>query len=144
MEGEHEGGCLCGDVRYAARGETLRSCICYCASCTRTSGGIAVAWVGFEKMQFRVIKGSLAIFESTPGIWRGFCGRCGTSLTYQKDPRVISGARDHLYIVTRTFDDPGLFPPEEHVYYGERVHWLDVNDDRPHHDGASAKYGAPA
>jgi hypothetical protein len=136
----HEGGCLCGDVRYVVSGKSVWSAICYCASCTRSVGGIAVAWAGIEKARFRIIKGELALYESTPGIWRGFCARCGTSLTYQKDPQVIPGAKDHVYVTTRSLDDPGAYPPEEHVFYGERMPWLEVPDDRPHHDSLSAQY----
>jgi len=139
-DGIHEGGCLCGEVRYAVSGPSVWSAICYCATCTKASGGIAVAWAGIDKARFRILKGSLTLFESTPGIRRGFCGRCGTSLTYQKDPAVIAGARDDVYITTRTLDDPDAYPPEEHVFYGERVSWLEVADDRPHHHGTSAKY----
>ena len=142
MTGEvrHEGGCFCGDVRYVVSGPSVWSAICYCETCTRSCGGIAIAWAGIEKARFQLTRGGLVLYESTPGIWRGFCGRCGTSLTYQKDPQVIAGARDHVYIATRTLDDPDAYPPEEHVFYGERVPWLEIADTRPHHDGVSANY----
>ncbi len=136
----HLGGCLCGDVRYEVSGPSIWKSICYCESCTRSCGGIAVAWAGFKKSCFHVLKGSIQYFESTPGINRGFCKRCGTTLTYQKDPEVIKGAQDDVYITVRTLDDPNAYPPDEHVLYGERVSWLSVDDDLPHHHGASAKY----
>lgn len=140
MENEHEGGCLCGAVRYAVSGPSVWSAVCYCASCTRASGGIAVAWAGIDKARFRLLRGQLAIFESSPGVRRGFCARCGSSLTYQKDPAVIPGAHDDVYVTTRTLDDPAAYPPEEHVFYGERMPWLEVPDGRPHHAGLSAQY----
>ena len=131
------GGCLCGAVRYQVSGDSVWKAICYCASCTRSSGGIAVAWAGIESSRFRVTRGRIRYFESTPGIHRGFCEICGTSLTYRKDPKVIEGARDDIYITVRTLDDPNDYPPDEHVFYGERVGWLTVADDLPHHHGVS-------
>lgn len=134
------GGCLCGDVRYQVSGPSVWKSICYCRTCTRGSGALAVAWAGIDKSRFQVLKGRIKFFASTPGVLRGFCPRCGTTLTYQKDPTVVRGARDHVYIATRTLDDPNAYPPDEHVFYGERVDWFDVQDDRPHHDGVSAGY----
>ena len=136
----HDGGCLCGAVRYRVSGPTAWAAVCYCESCTKASGGIAVAWAGFKSDDFRLTKGGIAVFESTPGVKRGFCVRCGTSLTYQKDPAKLPGASDDVYITTRTLDEPAAFPPEEHVFYGEHMPWLNVADDRPHHERLSEKY----
>jgi len=137
---EHHGGCLCGDVRYAVSGPSVWSAICYCNSCTRASGGLAVGWAGFAPARFRLLKGEMRLFESTPGVRRGFCPRCGTSLTYQKDPAKLPGAQDHIYITARTLDDPSAYPPEEHVLYGERVPWFHISDDLPRHDGLSVAH----
>lgn len=136
----HQGGCLCGAVRYRVSGDAVWSALCYCESCTRGSGGPAICWTGFEKARFRLLGGTLAIYESSPGIRRGFCARCGTSLTYQKDPDVLQGAQDDIYVATRTLDDPGAYPPEEHVLYGERVSWFSVDDELPRHDRLSARH----
>ena len=136
----HAGRCLCGEVRYEIRGPAVWSTICYCESCTRATGAIAVAWTGVEKAGFRLVSGELRLHQSTPGIWRGFCPRCGTAITYQKDPKVIKGARDDVYVTTRSLEDPGAFPPKDHVYYAERVSWLEIRDDRPHNAGTSEKY----
>lgn len=134
------GGCLCGDVRYRVGGQSVWKALCYCESCTRAAGAPAVAWTGIPRDWFRLLQGTITSFESSPGVMRGFCGRCGTSLTYQKDPWIISGAKDDIYVATRTLDDPSAYPPDEHVFYGERASWFDVADDRPHHDGLSEDY----
>ncbi len=115
--------------------------LCYCASCTRTTGAPVVAWAGIEKACFRVNKGRIREFESTPGVHRGFCDNCGTSLTYRKDPAVVAGARDDVYITTRSLDDPTAYPPDQHVFYGERVAWIRIEDGLPHHHGVSATHG---
>jgi len=133
------GGCLCGDVRYEVSGSSIWRSICYCESCTRAAGAPTTAWAGFDKSKFRLLNGSVEIYESSPGVLRGFCRRCGTSLTYQKDPEVLEGALDDVYILTRTLDDPNAYPPDEHVHFGERVGWITVADDLPHYDSVSAE-----
>jgi hypothetical protein len=35
----HEGGCLCGDIRYRVRGLPLEAIVCHCTSCQRHTGG---------------------------------------------------------------------------------------------------------
>ncbi len=120
MDRVHEGGCLCGAVRYSVSDPSTWRAVCYCDSCSKASGGIAVAWAGFPALRFQMTKGSLAIFESTRGVQRGFCARCGTSRTYQMDPAKLPGASDVVYITTRILDDRNAYPPEEHVRYGER------------------------
>ena len=49
----------------------------------------------------------------------------------------LKGAQDDVYVTTRSLDDPGAGPPDEHVSYGERAPWLHVVDDLPHHEGVS-------
>jgi hypothetical protein len=120
----HSGGCLCGDVRYEVSGPSISKAICYCESCTRAAGAPAIAWAGFDKSKFRLLHGRIEIYESSPGVRRGFCRRCGTTLTYQEDD---------VYIATRTLDDPNAYPPDKHVLYGERVSWFNVEDELPHY-----------
>ena len=136
----HAGGCLCGEVRYEVIGASVWSAICYCESCTRAAGAPAIAWAGFGKSKFRLLKGRIEIHESSPGVLRGFCRQCGTSLTYQKNPKVLEGAQDDVYVATRTLDDPSAYPPDEHVLYGERVGWFNVDDELPHYDGLSCEH----
>ena len=136
----HAGGCLCGDVRYEINGSSIWRSICYCDSCTRAAGAPATAWAGFDKSKFRLLKGRIKIHESSPGVLRGFCCHCGTSLTYQKNPKVLKGSLDDVYVLTRTLDDPSAYPPDEHVHYGERVSWFSVDDELPHYDEVSPEH----
>jgi hypothetical protein len=139
-EDGQSGGCLCGAVRFRVSGPTLWHALCYCKSCTRAAGAPVIAWAGFPSAKFEVLAGTLTIYESSPGVRRGFCGRCGTTLTYQKDPAVLPGFQDDVYISTRSLDEPGAYSPYEHVFHGERVAWLEMGGDLPRHERLSPEH----
>jgi hypothetical protein len=134
---KHQGGCMCGAIRYEVTGIPVWSAGCCCESCVKAIGAPVVVWSGFRKADFQILKGTQAEYESSHGIKRGFCGKCGTSLTYRKSPAAIRGAQDDVYVSTVTFDAPEKFPPTEHVYYGERADWFELGGNTPRHDTTS-------
>jgi hypothetical protein len=124
-----EGGCLCGAVRYRVVGTPLSSVICHCATCRRASGAPTVAWLTFHRGQFEILRGSPAVFQSSPGVLRRFCVTCGSALTYEnsKNPTTID-------ITTASLDEPNRFPPTEEVWLEHKVSWQPIDaslDQRP-------------
>jgi hypothetical protein len=113
------GGCLCGDIRFAVDGPAKWTGYCHCRSCRRHTGAPVSAFVGFEAAQVRFVKGTLARFESSKGVQRGFCSRCGSTLSYEGErwPTEI-----HLH--AGAFDDPEPYAPKGHAFAEERVSWL--------------------
>jgi hypothetical protein len=126
---EHQGGCLCGAVRYAFRGPPGWSAHCHCRSCQKATGAAFTTWVGVKSEQFGIIKGQLAICRSSPGIDRGFCGACGTSLTYVAEERWPG----QVSILAPTLDDPGVATPTAHVYVKHQLPWVQLADGLPRH-----------
>jgi len=122
-----EGGCLCGAVRYRASGELLSSSVCHCRSCRLASGAPSVAWFVVRNSQFAVLCGQLSSFRSSPPVVRGFCGRCGTPLTYRHDD-----SPDTVEITTATLDDPELVPPTHEIWLSHRISWAASNPDVEH------------
>lgn len=114
-----EGRCLCGDIRFAADGLPKWTSYCHCQSCRRHTGAPVSAYAGFEASKVRFSGGALAYFESPPGVRRGFCGRCGSTLTYEGDrwPGEI-----HLHV--GAFDEPAALAPTNHAFPDERLPWL--------------------
>jgi hypothetical protein len=114
----HEGGCLCGAVRYRIGAVPQSSVVCHCESCRRASGATPVAWITVERPQFEFIQGNPRTYSSSPGVTRQFCGECGTPLTYQTERRTES-----IDITTATLDDPNVFPPTADVFLADKLSW---------------------
>ena len=118
------GGCFCGAIRYALSGELRNLCLCHCESCRRASGAPFVAWGSVDPDRFRLLGGELALFESSPGVERGHCGTCGTTITYR------TAKRSHdLDIALATLDDPEALQPRFEIFTKERLHWVPANDE---------------
>jgi hypothetical protein len=114
-----EGRCLCGNIRFTADGPPKWTSYCHCQSCRRHTGAPVSAYAGFETAKVRFSGGALSYFESSPGVRRGFCGRCGSTLTYEGDrwPGEV-----HLHV--GAFDDPTALAPTGHAFADERLPWL--------------------
>lgn len=115
---EATGGCLCGAIRYRVRGSAQTS-LCHCRSCRLATGGPSLAWVMCDENNIVFERGAPAIYRSSPGVERGFCARCGTSLTYRRANR--PGLFD---VTTASLDDPEVFPPTKEIWVSERLSWI--------------------
>jgi hypothetical protein len=120
------GGCLCGAIRYRVSGAPRSTSLCHCASCRRSIGGPSLAWAIFDEDKVVIERGALAIHHSSPGVERGFCAACGTSLTYKRANR--PGLFD---VTTASLDDPAAFPPAKEIWVSERLSWIAANPDLP-------------
>lgn len=137
MSDKHTGHCLCGNVQFEASGKPLWVAHCHCNSCRRSTGAPVTTFVGFGKDQVTYTRGERTFYESSPGVRRGFCARCGTPMTYEADR---CPTESHLYL--STLDEPGRYLPQLHVFAAERVPWLELHDALPRYEGFSSKGGA--
>jgi hypothetical protein len=123
---EQTGGCLCGAVRYRTTGAPESTSLCHCRSCRLSIGGPSLAWAIFAEDKVEIVHGELAVYESSAGVERGFCARCGTSLTYARANR--PGLFD---VTTASLDDPEAFPPTKEIWVEERLSWVAANETLP-------------
>ena len=124
-----EGGCMCGSVRYEVTGDETYAGVCHCDDCRRATGGAYVPWFGVKPDNFKVTKGEITQHESSSGIYRGFCGKCGSSLTYGGE-----GWND-IGITIASLDDPNAITPQSNVFLRERLHWVKFNEDMRNYEG---------
>jgi len=131
---KNEGGCYCGAVRYAIIGSPDWSAHCHCRSCQLACGGGFMTWAKVAAENFSVTEGKVRHCEKTPGIKRGFCGDCGTTLTYSAGTEVDGqNWQDDAWFAAATLDDPTLASPKSHVYVSHQQPWITLADGLPTH-----------
>ncbi len=102
----HEGGCLCGEVRFAVRADPMRVTVCHCRFCQRNTGTAYLVEPVFAKSDFQVISGTPRTYDvvsagSGKRVTTHFCGTCGARvlLTFERFP-------DAVGTFAGSFDDP--------------------------------------
>ncbi len=126
------GGCMCGAVRYETTGASFGVNHCHCHSCRKHNGAAVVTLAGFKADQVTFSGDERKIYESSPGVGRAFCGKCGTPLTWEGDGGEL-GPIVEFHI--STFDDPSVLVPTGHLFHPERIPWFDVADNLPRYQG---------
>ena len=119
------GGCFCGAIRYEVDGAPFRETNCHCSICRRTTGAPFLSMFSARSIEFRIIKGERARFNSTTKSVRSFCSRCGTQLTGEH-----ADFPDEIGITTASLDNPNLIPPRVNIHTGSRLEWV-VPDGLP-------------
>ena len=114
-----EGGCACGAVRFAVRGEPSRVGLCHCMTCRKTHASAFNAFAIFQADQVE-ISGESESWRSSPDYERHFCARCGSG--------VFGGDGEEVELSIGSFDTPGLFEPEYELWIGRREPWLAALD----------------
>ena len=116
MSDVFEGRCLCGDVRFRASGEPKWVLWCHCESCRRHSGAPASVFVSFADDAVAATQGAITKYTSSPGVERGFCARCGSTLTCSNE-NLPNETHYHIGAFDRAADlaPTGEFFPEERL-----------------------------
>lgn len=119
------GHCLCGAIRLEARGKPRWVAYCHCASCRRHTGSPVTCFVNYRTRDV-TFGAEPAVFESSAGVGRRFCKRCGTPIAYETDRRP-----GEIDIYLNVLDEPERFVPEAHAFHSEHLPWFDTRDDLP-------------
>ena len=122
--------CLCGGVRFEVRGELTRASHCHCSMCRKAHGAAFGTYAQARKADLRLVQGGelVAAYESSPGIRRTFCVRCGSTLQW------INAARPDIEDIALGIldDDPGV-RPDCHIFVGSKASWHEIGDALPRH-----------
>jgi hypothetical protein len=132
MAEQHEGGCVCGAVRYVAHGDPERVTVCHCTWCQRRTGSAFGVEVVFKTENLMVVGDTLREYRhisDESGRWldQHFCSRCGANIGITLE--AVPGIRT---IAAGTFDDPSWLSREQHafryVYLRWAQNWSEVPD----------------
>jgi hypothetical protein len=116
------GGCQCGAVRFQAE-KLGRPSICHCRMCQKAFGSFFGALVTADHAHLTWTRGQPMLFRSSAKVKRGFCGKCGTPLTYHHG--------EGIEIAIGAFDNPAKFEPQVQVNHHHRLPWIDHLFEKP-------------
>ena len=115
------GGCFCRRVRYEVRGTPFNATLCHCGDCRCATGAPIVAWFSCPPAELVFVAGAPRAHASSAEVTRGFCGDCGTTLTYAR-----ADLPDEIDIATASLDRPEDVPPQDATQHRHRIGWIDT------------------
>lgn len=121
------GRCLCGATSWRSPGPILWAAMCHCGDCRRAASADYASWFGVPRSSLRWT-GPRVTFASSPGVIRAFCGRCGSPMSFETD---VFPDETHLYAAS--LDDPSVYAPTAHIFWSERLPWVQPDDGLPRH-----------
>ena len=129
--------CLCGDVTWEAEGPFELMHHCHCGRCRKAHGVPFATLVAAQADRFQLRGAERAVaWESSPGLRRWFCGRCGS---------VVPGdaADGRVFFPCGNLDgDPGV-PILAHIFVASKAPWYEIPDAVPRFDAYPPGFDAP-
>jgi hypothetical protein len=128
VQGEFTGACLCGAVRFRIHSALAPIQICHCPQCGKAQGGPFATNIPVARSAFEIVGGldQLRRYESTPGKFRHFCGRCGSP---------IYSSREALPLLVRVraglIDGPLPVRPQSQAFVEAKANWWTIDDRLP-------------
>lgn len=115
----HTGGCQCGAVRYALLAEPTGAHICHCRMCQKAFGSFFAPLVGVKLSELKWTRGLPRVFNSSEEVERGFCGNCGTPLSFHYT------FADRISVSIGSLDDASRVKPANQYGVEGRVPYFD-------------------
>ncbi|MFN8625115.1 MAG: GFA family protein [Candidatus Binatia bacterium] len=133
----NQASCLCGAVNWEIEGPLEWMSNCHCSRCRKAHGSVFATYVAGPAASFR-LRGSERIvrYESSPGFFRCFCGRCGSVVP--GDP-----TEGRIFVPAGNFaGDPGI-RPRAHIFVASKAPWYAIRDNLPRFDAYPPGVDAP-
>ena len=111
------GGCQCGAVRFRVEGELGRASLCHCRMCQKAFGAFYGPLVSVRQAELVWTRGEPRRFQSSNKVRRGFCGECGTPLTFEYSQSWID-------LAIGAFDDPAPIRPAIQIGLDAALPWV--------------------
>lgn len=131
------GGCLCGAVRYRVSTPAKSTYHCHCLMCRKIHGALFATFSVFPSTSWKLTKGQLSVYCSSPGTTRQFCGTCGCQIL-----STVSSVDEDVFVTCGSMDahvHPGHSKhTEAHIFAADRTCWKDfvsIDTDVTRFDG---------
>jgi len=122
------GACLCGSIRYEADAEPVAVVACHCVTCQKNTGSAFSLNLGLPADAVKIKGPTLARYEDHTGssgkpFYRTFCSKCGSPIAAGGD--AYPGL---TFIKAGTLDDPSWVKPSTHLWCGEKLPWVAIEE----------------
>jgi hypothetical protein len=123
-----EGGCACGEVRYALTSDPLFVHCCHCLNCQRQTGSAFVINVLIEADRVELLSGEPVAVDvprerGEQRIYR--CPTCQLALfSLYTRPEV-------RFVRAGTLDDPSSVSPDVHIFTRSKLPWVTLPESVP-------------
>ncbi|SIO16967.1 GFA family protein [Vannielia litorea] len=115
-----KGSCLCGAIRFEAKGTPQGVSVCHCSQCRRMSGHLwASAYVKDDEL---TIFGTPQWYVSSGTARRGFCPTCGSFLFWKHD------AEDTTSFALGAIDGPTGLTLQKHIFTADKGDYYEDAD----------------
>ena len=118
------GGCLCGQVRYAAEAEPAFVGVCHCKNCQKQAGSAFSVVVAIPKAALS-IEGTLKTYadrgDSGKAVRRRFCPECGSPIVSE-----VERMPDLTIIKAGTLDDTSWLKPTMEIFCDSAEPWVQL------------------
>jgi hypothetical protein len=142
---DHEGGCLCGRLRYRVVGEPEAVNCCHCRDCQRLTGSAFAVNAAYPARQLKLIgkgwsKRDVVTDPNGGKTWR--CVECGV-LLFSDHPAFGDTLR---FVRVGTLDRGENLVPDAHYFVRSRHPWVQIPSGLPawetlppHENGSEAR-----
>lgn len=133
MKEVHSGSCLCGAVRFSARGALRGVVYCHCSQCRKQSGHYYAATnVADADIDIRGFD-HVTWYAASDLARRGFCRTCG-SLLFWKHNQL-----DEISVMAGAFEQPSGLKGECHIFVAGKGDYYSIDDGLPQFERSSPK-----
>lgn len=129
--------CLCNAVSWDVDGPVASMSHCHCSFCRKSHGTAFATYAIAPASGFRLNgREHVVRYESSPGFFRCFCGRCGSVVP--GDPH-----DGQVFLPAGNFDgDPGV-RAVAHIFAASNPPWYEITDALPRFDAYPPGFGIP-
>ncbi|MGD1878048.1 MAG: GFA family protein [Kiloniellaceae bacterium] len=116
------GGCACGTVRYRAAGDLRPVVACHCSQCRKAFTNYG-AFTAVRRDGLTIDnEDAVTWYDSSPGVRRGFCSRCGSALFWD------NAANAYTSIAAGSVAQPSGLKQVRHIYVADKADFYDIGD----------------
>ena len=144
-DGKQQGGCRCGGVRFAVRGDPVITFACHCTGCQRMTASAFALSSLYPAERFELLQGETVLGGAKGDTRHHFCPSCLSWLFTEAD-----AIGPFVNVRSTLIDDPAGHRPFVDVYLAEGMPWVQSGAERGYEtmpeesefEGLTAAYAA--